>query len=71
LKVGIFIDLFAGLFRTLWREGRQYMELGCCLSEFDTPNIMDIKMGVRTFLTSESRKGKPRSVFKRISSESV
>jgi hypothetical protein len=47
------------------------MELGCCLSEFDTPNIMDIKMGVRTFLTSESRKGKPRSVFKRFSSESV
>ena len=21
------------------------MELGCCLSEFDSPNIMDIKMG--------------------------
>jgi hypothetical protein len=47
------------------------MELGCCLSEFDTPNIMDIKMGVRTFLTSESRKGKPRSVINRISSASV
>ena len=30
-----------------------YLELQCCLSNFIEPNIMDIKMGTRTYLTNE------------------
>ena len=30
-----------------------YMELQCCLSQFQSPNLMDIKIGTRTFLEDE------------------
>ena len=30
-----------------------YLELQCCLTDFNTPNICDVKMGVRTFQESE------------------
>ena len=44
------------------KDGRRYLELDCCLSEFDRPCIMDVKMGVRTFLTAETSVSKPRYI---------
>jgi len=46
--------------RNVVKEGRKYLEISCCLSEFTNPSIMDIKMGVRTFLTGETSVSKPR-----------
>jgi len=39
---------------------KDYMELQCCLSQFSNPNLMDIKMGTRTFLQGETSSSKPR-----------
>ena len=43
-----------------WVEEGQYTEIQCCLDTFDTPNICDVKMGVRTFLEGETTVMKPR-----------
>ncbi|XP_023328902.1 uncharacterized protein LOC111701723 [Eurytemora carolleeae] len=43
-------------YRSVMKDGRKYLELSCCLSEFNSPCIMDIKMGVRTFLSGETTK---------------
>jgi len=48
-------------FQTVEIEGEKYMELCCCLSDFRNPSIMDIKMGVRTFVESEASLKKQRS----------
>jgi len=48
-------------FRSLTSEGKKYIELSCCLSEFNKPSIMDVKMGVRTFAAKEILSSKPRS----------
>ena len=37
-----------------------YIELQCCLTSFNNPNICDVKMGVRTFLESEVSVSKTR-----------
>eukprot|EP00092_Neocalanus_flemingeri_P002413 GFUD01002580.1.p1 GENE.GFUD01002580.1~~GFUD01002580.1.p1 ORF type:complete len:591 (+),score=137.53 GFUD01002580.1:172-1944(+) len=42
-------------------QGRDYMEMQCCLSQFVNPNLMDIKMGTRTFLQAETSVSKPRT----------
>lgn len=48
-------------FQTVINEdGKKFMELQCCLSNFVEPNLMDIKMGVRTFLETEVRSSKAR-----------
>ena len=44
------------------KEGKRYLELDCCLSQFSSPCIMDIKMGVRTFLASEIQNSKLRYI---------
>ena len=41
-------------------EEGQYTEIQCCLDTFNTPNICDVKMGVRTFLEGETTITKPR-----------
>ena len=38
-----------------------YLELCCCLSDFDNPSIMDIKMGLITFSHLEASLLKQRS----------
>lgn len=48
-------------FQTVEIDGEKYMELCCCLSDFKTPSIMDIKMGVRTFVEEEVSLTKQRS----------
>jgi len=48
-------------FQTVEIDGEKYMELCCCLSDFKNPSIMDIKMGVRTFVESEASLNKQRS----------
>jgi len=40
-------------FKTVEIDGEKYMELCCCLSDFKDPSIMDIKMGVCTFVEAE------------------
>ena len=40
--------------------GQQYTEMQCCLDTFSSPNICDVKMGVRTFLEGETSVTKPR-----------
>jgi len=47
--------------RSVMKDGRAYLELDCCLSEFNSPCIMDIKMGVRTFIAAEIENSKPRA----------
>jgi len=57
-------------FQTVEIEGEKYMELCCCLSDFKNPSIMDIKMGVRTFVESEVSLNKQRSdLYERMISE--
>ena len=41
------------MYRVTTVEERQFMELECCLSHFNRPNMCDVKMGTRTFLESE------------------
>ena len=41
-------------------EDGRYTEIQCCLDTFNTPNICDVKMGVRTFLEGEAAITKPR-----------
>jgi len=48
-------------YQTVEIEGEKYMELCCCLSDFRNPSIMDIKMGVRTFVESEASLSRERS----------
>ena len=36
-------------------EASLYLELQCCLTDFSEPSILDVKMGVRTFLETEVR----------------
>lgn len=48
-------------FRSVTSDGKKYIEISCCLSEFNKPSIMDVKMGVRTFAAKEISNNKPRS----------
>jgi len=48
-------------YRTVNVEGERFLELCCCLSDFDNPDIMDIKMGQITFAQSEASLMKQRS----------
>jgi len=48
-------------FQTVEIDGEKYMELCCCLSDFRNPSIMDIKMGVRTFVEADASLAKERS----------
>ena len=41
-------------------QEEQYTEMQCCLDTFSDPNICDVKMGVRTFLETETTVTKPR-----------
>ena len=38
---------------TVFLDQETYLELQCCLTDFNSPNVCDAKMGVRTFLETE------------------
>ncbi|XP_065919747.1 inositol-trisphosphate 3-kinase B-like isoform X2 [Dysidea avara] len=46
--------------RELETDGERYLEMQDLLRDFDNPNVMDIKMGIRTYLEEEITKGKDK-----------
>lgn len=60
LMKDVLADVVPTYYRRTTVDERDYMELQCCLSQFRNPNLMDIKMGTRTFLQAETSVSKPR-----------